>query len=408
MRQLRAFAAVAQHRSVRKAADSLHLTQPAVTRAVRGLERELGLTLFDRSSRGMSTTDEGDLVQLRVRRAIEHLEGAGREMDEAAAAGEPRARRCSLVGQVARRHLQAVIAIADHYTETAAALSLGLSQPSITLALRDLERIVGRDLFLRTSRGMVATTCGQIMVRCGKLALAEIGAIGSDLAASVGLVSGRLLVGALPLSGTVLAPRAISQLAAAHPELHVSVIESPYDALLQGLRCGDIDVMVGTLHPSPPNDMVQERLFDDVLSVVVRPGHPLAQRKRLALPDIANAEWVVPYRRTRSRNVFERAILAAGLSLPAHAIESNTVAMVRGLLRASDRLSVLSRRQALHEQRNGQLTLLPIELAGTELQIGVVMRADAIRSAGLEALLAELRALCEEESIGDLQTAATL
>ena len=391
MRRLRALVAVAQCNSVNRAADVLHVTQSAVTRAVRALEDELGLTLFERSPRGMATTRCGELLVGRAQRALDYLDNAQRELTSLRSIAATRRSARSLVGKIAQRHLHMLSAIADHETETAAAHQLGISQPAVTLALRDLEAMVETELFLRTPRGMVATSAGEILIRGAKLALNEIACAADDIAAHEGVVRGRLVVGVLPLSGTQIAPLAVSRVASEYPELRLSVVEAHYDPLLKGLRCGDVDVIVGALHADPPADVDREKLFDDVLSIVVRHDHPLAARERLTLADLAGAEWVVPFRRTRSRNTVERAMLAAGLTIPDDAIEANTVVMVRGLLVESDRLSVLLRRQIYYEEREGVLGVLPIDLPGTKLPIGFITRADAMRTAGLEALLAHLR-----------------
>lgn len=395
MRRLRALLEVAQCQSVIRAAERLHITQSAVTRALRALEDELGLTLFDRSPRGMASTEYGDIVIERARRALNYLDLAERELAAQANGQAGRAAR-GLAARIAQRHLQTLSAIADFQTETAAALQLGVSQPAVTLTLRDLEQMVDAALFVRTPKGMVPTRRGEILIRGAKLALNEIAAAGDDLAARLGMVRGRLVVGALPLTGTQIAPLAVSRVAGQHPQLRLSVIEAHYDQLLRGLRCGDVDVIVGALHPNPPPEVRQERMFDDMLSVVVRHGHPLTRRRRLRLDDLAGAEWVVPYRRTASRNTVEKAMLAAGLAIPEQAIEANTVLMVRALLIESDRLSVLARRQIYYEEREGLLAALPLDLPDARLSIGFITRADAMRTVGLEALLAQLRSVpCE-------------
>jgi DNA-binding transcriptional LysR family regulator len=60
--RLKVFRAVAQHLSFRKAAETLYLTQPAVTLQVKALEEELGLKLFERSSTGVALTEAGRLL----------------------------------------------------------------------------------------------------------------------------------------------------------------------------------------------------------------------------------------------------------------------------------------------------------------------------------------------------------
>jgi DNA-binding transcriptional LysR family regulator len=75
LRQLRAFLAVARLRHFRRAAESLHLTQPAVSRLVADLEAELDVRLFDRNTREVVPTEAGRYLQSAMERVLEELEG---------------------------------------------------------------------------------------------------------------------------------------------------------------------------------------------------------------------------------------------------------------------------------------------------------------------------------------------
>lgn len=75
MRQLRAFLAVASHRHFRRAADALHLTQPAVSRLIADLEAELDVRLFDRSTREVVPTEAGRYLEQAVSRVLDELDG---------------------------------------------------------------------------------------------------------------------------------------------------------------------------------------------------------------------------------------------------------------------------------------------------------------------------------------------
>lgn len=75
MRQLRAFLAVAGHRHFRRAADALHLTQPAVSRLIADLEAELDVRLFDRSTREVVPTEAGRYLEQAVSRVLDELDG---------------------------------------------------------------------------------------------------------------------------------------------------------------------------------------------------------------------------------------------------------------------------------------------------------------------------------------------
>jgi DNA-binding transcriptional LysR family regulator len=238
---------------------------------------------------------------------------------------------------------------------------------------------------------MVATGFGELLVRRAKLAFSEIAAAGTDIAARVGSIIGRVAVGMLPLSGALLTSRAINLLLREHPDLQVTVVDGTYESLLQALLCGDIDVIVGGLHYPAPREVLQERLFIDALSVVARKGHPLAARPALSVRELAGWEWIIPRRGTPARTRFDGVMSEAGLKLAANAIESNALLAVRALLMESDRLAVISRHQIHFEEFAGLLAVLPVRLDGTAIHIGARTRADASLSAGVQALLRHLR-----------------
>jgi LysR family transcriptional regulator of gallate degradation len=399
MRQLRALVAVSQGGSVHRAASILHVTQPAVTRAIHELEKSLGLELFERTARGMVATAVGAILVERTQRAFAQLVQAEHEL---AGLGLSRRSSAGISAKVTHRHLRTLVAVDEHQTETAAAVELDVSQPSVTQTLRELERIVEADLFLRTARGMLATRAGEVMVRRTKLVFHELQRARDDIAAQLGNITGRIVVGALPLASTLLVPRAVTRLKQEYPNLLVTILEGTYESLLAGLRCGDVDVLVGVLrYPIPCNDIAQERLFEDLLSVVGRKGHPFASAKSLRLADVIDAEWVLPYKGAPSRKAFEQVMNAAGLPLPKNAIESNALVTLRALLIESDRLSILSRNQIHYEELHGMLSVLPIDMRGSERPIGITTRADAKRSIGLNALMRYLRAVSDEMKGGE-------
>ncbi|MEU5029649.1 LysR family transcriptional regulator [Streptomyces milbemycinicus] len=76
VKQLKALVTVAEVGSVTRAAELLHLVQPAVTRQIRTLEQELGVALFERTRQGMRPTGAGAIMVDRARRALNELERA--------------------------------------------------------------------------------------------------------------------------------------------------------------------------------------------------------------------------------------------------------------------------------------------------------------------------------------------
>src|SRR5919204_384899 len=81
LRQLRYVVAVADHLHFTRAAEALHVAQPALSQQVRRLERELGLDLFTRTSRSVALTDAGEAVVARARRILGEVDAIGQDLD---------------------------------------------------------------------------------------------------------------------------------------------------------------------------------------------------------------------------------------------------------------------------------------------------------------------------------------
>src|ERR687891_2692622 len=82
LRQLRYVEAVARHRHFTRAAEELHLTQSALSHQVRRLEAELGIELFERTSRRVTPTEAGLAIAARARRVLAEGDGACEEVDQ--------------------------------------------------------------------------------------------------------------------------------------------------------------------------------------------------------------------------------------------------------------------------------------------------------------------------------------
>lgn len=199
LRHLRIYLAVAAHASVTKAAEQHHLSQLAVTQALNKLERQIGAPLFKRVAQGLFVNDLGRVFQRRVDRAFAHL-------DAATAAVAPRLKLTATESQ-----LQALIAVRDAENFTLAARRLKIAQPTVHRAVAQLEREAMRPLFERISHGIVATRAGQGLADAARLAFAELTQAEMELSEAMGREVGRIVIGAMSLSRSVVLPAAIAR-----------------------------------------------------------------------------------------------------------------------------------------------------------------------------------------------------
>ncbi|MCB9957481.1 MAG: LysR family transcriptional regulator [Rhodospirillaceae bacterium] len=374
LRHLRAFAAVARCRSISKASQVVHLSQPAVTQAIANLEERLGAPLFERRSDGMVSTDAGTLFLDRVERALALIQAGARTAVQLAArkGGRGNAKFDQLLTAA---QLRALIAVSKAENFSLAARQAGISQPTVHRAARDIERLSGLALFTKSSQGIALTPSADALAQAAKLAFAELEQGFAEIDEMLGVDAGRIVIGTLPLPRTFILPTAINALLARRPDVRVSVVDGPYNDLLRDLRHGDVDLLVGALrNPVPIDDVVQETLFSDPLAVVGRAGHPLAGRSGIGLADLAAYPWVVPRQGTPTRAMFDR--LFEGATPPACPVESSSLVLIRGLLTESDHLTLISAHQIRHEERAGVLAPLPFDMSATSRPIGITHRRD--------------------------------
>ena len=394
LRHLRAFALVVDHRSISRAVEHIHLSQPAITQALGKLEDRVGTSLIEHGADGMAPTPAGRLFHDRVKRALAFLEAGAREAlrMETRRSGGGFANFDQLVTVAQLRALSAM-ALASNFS--LAARDMGLSQPSIHRAARDLERLTGLELFVATRQGIELTRAAETLARNANLALAELRQGFTEVDEVQGRDSSLIVVGTMPLAQTQVLPDALNRLAAESPRTSLRVIAAPYDGLLNRLRNGILDVLIGALREPPPiDDITQEFLFDDELTVLCRASHPLAGKAVITREDLLSFPWVVPGEDAPAREVFRHFFGAADIArMPGGAIEASQLVLVRGILAGSDRLTILSARQALYELQQGLLVELPVHIPGGNRRIGLTFRANWRPTATQARLLEYLRSI---------------
>ena len=121
--------------------------------------------------------------------------------------------------------LRVMKAIADEGSFTAAATSLGFTQPAISQMVRRLEQRTGTALVERLGRNVRLTEAGEVLARHAVTVLAALDAAEEEVAAIAGLRSGRVRLMAFPSSSASLVPRALALLKKRYPEVSVRFSE---------------------------------------------------------------------------------------------------------------------------------------------------------------------------------------
>lgn len=390
LRCLRVFAAVASQPSLSQASIHLGLSQSAVTQSLARLEKELDSTLLARRSKGSYLTEIGAILQGHTTRLFENIEAALRECLQARVelSGSEVSR---LSRRITNSQVAALVSVKDSGSFMQAARRIGVSQPTIHRTARTLENDLGIRLFSDTARGSSVNELGYRLANRLQLAVREFERAHEQIEAQKLRERGRILVGGLLLAGSGFLASAISAFSAAHPDVNVDIATASYDVLLDKLRAGSIDFLVGMVKSPPPaDDVLEEVLAPDPYVVAARRGHPLAGETGITSDDLAAFEWVMPGQFTARRAISER-LFATMTATPRTSIDTYSLSVLMLLLAESDRLTILTESQILLDHSLGDvLSKVDFVLPDSQAHIGVTTRKSwnpsAIQTSFLESL----------------------
>ncbi len=170
----------------------------------------------------------------------------------------------------------------------------------------------------------------------------------------------------------MLLPAALTGALRTIPQATMEVIEGSWRELVESLRDGAIDLMIGALRDPVPADLDQRALFMDRLVIVGRAGHPLADDPAPTLDDLARFPWIVAHRDTPLRARWEA--LFEGRAPPPAPIVCGSAMTIRGVLADSDLLTLLSPDQVALEVERGLLAPIGRPLEDGTRMIGVTTR----------------------------------
>ena len=370
LRHLRALVATRRIGSISGAATQVNLSQPAVTQGIAKVEALTGTALFERHPTGMVATEAGRILAVRAEAALNALTDGFGAIRRAGSAGFSGPERLVTMTQV-----KALLALAGAGSFVAAARATALSQPALHRAVRDVERLCGVTLVARKGRGVALTTAGLRLVRAFRLAVGDLESGLDEIMMLGGQDSGTVRVGSMPLARARLLPLATARFHALHPSIQVEIVEGSHAELIERLRDGSLDFLIGALrNPDPGPDVAQHGLFEDRLIVVARSGHPLARHDRPGLRDLASYPWVMAREGSPLRRAWTAMFAAAGMAPPRAPVTCGSVMAIRTLLAESDFLTLLSPEQVRVEIACGLLAGIGEPIETSRRAIGLTMR----------------------------------
>jgi DNA-binding transcriptional LysR family regulator len=267
------------------------------------------------------------------------------------------------------RHLRYFVAVAEELNFTRAAARLGISQPPLSLQIRQLEKEFGTPLFYRRARSIELTDAGKLLLEEARVILKQVEAAENGVRRRARGETGRLVVGS---AGATyfhpVIPEIIREYGMRYPDIILAPQASNTSLLVARLRAGHVDVALIRPPISDAEGLVIVPLVDEETVVILPNGHRLSKLASVPLAALAKDVFVL-YPRTLNPGNYDAVIAAcrrAGFN-PTLGQEAPQIVSVIPLVAAGLGISVVPRSTA--RILSDEVCYRPIEGAAPRAEI---------------------------------------
>lgn len=292
------------------------------------------------------------------------------------------------------RHLRAFVAVAEELHFGRAAARLGMAQPPLSQQIQRLEARLGTQLFHRSRRGVSLTPSGSVLVNEARSLLRHAGHVADAVRQAEHGDAGTIRLGFVGSAAHEVIPRLVRRLRQQAPGITIEPDELATTEQVAGLADGSLDVGLVRLPLDAP-DLELLPLLTEPLVVVVSDLNPLAKRRRLSLPELAEERFVLWAR--RQNPTFHDAVMAACRDAgfrPQVAQEAGEMATIIGLVAAGLGISLVP--ASMERARNEGVVFIPLQGRSVDIALALAWNR-AARSALVDTVLATARELWPDE-----------
>jgi LysR family hydrogen peroxide-inducible transcriptional activator len=292
------------------------------------------------------------------------------------------------------RHLDALLAIAEEGSFTAAADALATVQSNVSEQVRQLETELGAQLLVRTRRGAMPTECGQVVLDRARRVRRELEALRGDLAMIQGLENSEASFGIVGTASRWVVPEVVAELKVSAPGIRLRVNEGASERLVGEVLSGELAQAIVT-EPLPDRRLTSEFLFEEALvgvvpidAVLPPPPVPLAAINALGL--------VMPPAENPLRAEVDGAARARGIEINV-AVEVEGIRLIADLVASGAAAAVLPETAVPPELTNVRVVAIaampPRRLALVNARDAQLSLADRAVRATLLAVVAKRQSL---------------
>jgi DNA-binding transcriptional LysR family regulator len=289
--------------------------------------------------------------------------------------------------------------VAERASFSAAAQTLHMTQPAVTMQIQALEERFGTKLFNRSTKKLELTEAGHWLLPQASKAVELMRETDATMVRFVENLKGRLQFAASLTIGEYVLPRLLGSFLRRHPELSVSMKVMNTTEIIEAIQYQGLDF--GLIEaPSDTPGLHAEAVMKDELMLVAPADHPFASRESVELAEVLEQPLVLREKGSGTRQVVENELLRHGADEGRLRVVSDfgSTAAIKSAVEAGLGLSVLSIWTVKHEIALGLLKTVRIRDVAFRREFYAVRMRSSLLPVPAAALLEELRGLTHEPS----------
>ena len=283
--------------------------------------------------------------------------------------------------------LEMFIALANERHFGRAAEVCGVTQPTLSSAIRQLEDQLGVQLVFRGSRFQGLTPEGQRVLDWGRRIVGDMRAMKDEMRSVRAGLSGNVRIGVIPTALPMIAGLT-GPFTARHPNVRVTVLSRTSAEILAGIESLDLDAGVTYLDNEPLGRVAQVPLYHEFYRLLCGKTSPLAERDSVGWAEVAEHPLCLLTGDMQNRRIINQHLAEAG-ARAAPQIESNSTIALTAHVLTGRWASVVPRELALMFAGGGQLRAIPIVAPEVEHTVGLIAARRDPLTPVLAALISE-------------------
>ncbi|MBC2835966.1 LysR family transcriptional regulator [Paragemmobacter straminiformis] len=283
--------------------------------------------------------------------------------------------------------LEMFIALANERHFGRAAEVCGVTQPTLSSAIRQLEDQLGVQLVFRGSRFQGLTPEGQRVLDWGRRIVGDMRALKDEMRTVRAGLSGNVRIGVIPTALPMIAGLT-APFIARHPNVRVSILSRTSAEILSGIESLDLDAGITYLDNEPLGRVAQIPLYAEFYRLLCAASSPLADRESVSWAEVAEQPLCLLTGDMQNRRIINQHLAEAGARVTAQ-VESNSTIALTAHVMTGRWASVVPRELALMFAGGGQLRAIPIVEPEVEHTVGLIAARRDPLTPVLAALIAE-------------------